>query len=166
MFPLDWQLNTIVDGEFTVEEDRDVVAKLGEVAVDEKIRSLRDLHVVGASEHSQCYYRWFVASRPRLLGQDRGVSDKESFLEKFQFLSWEAAIFGDESNMTGLLCALFSCDVSMIRLLAASGADVNRRIAGLAELGYYESQTLLMTAAKSRLPAESLALDLQGKPPR
>lgn len=150
MFPLDWQLNTIVDGEFTVEEDRDVVAKLGEVAVDEKIRSLR-------AEHSQCYYRWFVASRPRLLGQDRGVSDKESFLEKFQFRSWEAAIFGDESNMTGLLCALFSCDVSMIRLLAASGADVNRRIAGLAELGYYESQTLLMTAAKSRLPAEVLA---------
>lgn len=53
MFPLDWQLNTIVDGEFTVEEDRDVVAKLGEVAVDEKIRSLRDLHVVGACWNKQ-----------------------------------------------------------------------------------------------------------------
>ena len=42
MFPLDWQLNTIVDGQFTVEEDRLVVAKLGEAAVDAKIQSLKE----------------------------------------------------------------------------------------------------------------------------
>ena len=40
MFPLDWQHNTISAGEFTVESDRAVVVKLGEVAVDNKIRHL------------------------------------------------------------------------------------------------------------------------------
>ena len=40
MFPLDWQENSIVDGDFTVPEDRDVVAKLGERAVKNKIHHL------------------------------------------------------------------------------------------------------------------------------
>lgn len=33
MFPMDWQENSIIDGEFTVPEDRDVVVQLGEKAV-------------------------------------------------------------------------------------------------------------------------------------
>ena len=41
MFPLDWQMNTIVEGEFTVEADRSVVESLGRMAVDEKIGNLK-----------------------------------------------------------------------------------------------------------------------------
>ena len=33
MFPLDWQENAIMDGDFTVAEDRDVVVQLGQKAV-------------------------------------------------------------------------------------------------------------------------------------
>lgn len=60
MFPLDWQLNTIVDGQFTVEEDRLVVAKLGEAAVDAKIQSLKE-------QRAMCIFRWFVANRASCL---------------------------------------------------------------------------------------------------
>ena len=67
MFPLDWQLNTIVDGQFTVEEDRLVVAKLGEVAVDAKIQSLKEQGAI-------CVFRWFVANRARHLTAEMEVS--------------------------------------------------------------------------------------------
>ena len=67
MFPLDWQLNTIVDGQFTVEEDRQVVAKLGEVAVDAKIQSLKEQGAI-------CIFRWFVANRARRLTAEMEVS--------------------------------------------------------------------------------------------
>lgn len=33
MFPLDWQENSIADGEFTVPDDREVVVQLGKRAV-------------------------------------------------------------------------------------------------------------------------------------
>ena len=60
MFPLDWQLNTIVDGQFTVEGDRQVVAKLGEAAVEAKIQSLKEQQAI-------CVFRWFVANQSRCL---------------------------------------------------------------------------------------------------
>lgn len=37
---LNWQQNTIAEGDFTVEKDRAVVVKLGEVAVESKIEHL------------------------------------------------------------------------------------------------------------------------------
>jgi len=37
---LDWQHNNIADGEFTVEDDRAVVVKLGEMAAAGKIQHL------------------------------------------------------------------------------------------------------------------------------
>ena len=64
MFPLDWQLNIIVDGQFTVEEDRLVVAKLGEIAVDAKIQSLKEQGAI-------CIFRWFVANRASCLAETR-----------------------------------------------------------------------------------------------
>ena len=40
MFPMDWQYNLVCDGEFTVEEDREVVVRLGDRAVEHKIKNL------------------------------------------------------------------------------------------------------------------------------
>ena len=40
MFPMDWQYNLVCDGEFTVEEDREVVKRLGDLAVEHKIKNL------------------------------------------------------------------------------------------------------------------------------
>ena len=40
MYPLDWQYNLVCDGEFTVEEDREVVVNLGDRAVEHKIKHL------------------------------------------------------------------------------------------------------------------------------
>ena len=34
MFPMDWQYNLVCDGEFTVEDDREVVVRLGDRAVE------------------------------------------------------------------------------------------------------------------------------------
>ena len=51
--------------------------------------------------------------------------------------------------MNGLMCAVFSGDTDMLRLLAQARADMNYRLHGLAELGYYDSQTALMAAMKS-----------------
>eukprot|EP00438_Fugacium_kawagutii_P022321 Skav221792 [mRNA] locus=scaffold4067:129151:162908:- [translate_table: standard] len=90
MFPMDWQYNLVCDGEFTVEEDREVVVRLGDRAVEHKIRK------------------------------------------------------------NAMLCAMFSSDLPMLRLLAEHKADVNMRMKGLGSLGYYDSQTLLMATAKSR----------------
>lgn len=149
MFPLDWQLNTIVDGQFTVEEDRLVVAKLGEAAVDAKIQSLKE-------QRAMCIFRWFVANRARLLGHDRWNATVDGFLRKFDFANWDAAVFGDHSRLTGLLCAMFSGDTEMMRTLASCRADINKPISGLSELGYYESQTLLMAAAKSKQTGDVL----------
>ena len=41
MFSLNWQRHKILEGNFTVEDDRAVVGKLGEVALDSKIEHLR-----------------------------------------------------------------------------------------------------------------------------
>eukprot|EP00438_Fugacium_kawagutii_P022445 Skav227532 [mRNA] locus=scaffold3314:47557:68952:+ [translate_table: standard] len=76
MFALDWQENSIADGEFTVPDDREVVVQLGKRAVNS--------------------------------------------------------------------------DVGLIRALAENRADVNHRVKDLAELGYFDGQTLLMVAAKTR----------------
>lgn len=40
MFPMDWQYNLVCDGEFTVEDDREVVVRLGDRAVEHKIKHL------------------------------------------------------------------------------------------------------------------------------
>ena len=40
-------------------------------------------------------------------------------------------------------------DVEMLKILVEHRADPNGRIAGLAELGYYNKQTPLMVAVKS-----------------
>ncbi|CAJ1399136.1 unnamed protein product [Effrenium voratum] len=152
MFPLDWQASAIVDADFTVEADRSTVAKLGEVAVEEKIRQLRQhgpLHV----------YRFFVANRPKLLGISTRW-DEETFLKNFEFKDWRQA--GQEtSGMNGLLCATFAGNVEVIRRMVEHRADVNQNIEGLGELGYYPSQSVLMAAAKSRQPAEVLTALLE-----
>ena len=72
MFPLDWQLNTIVDGQFTVEEDRLVVAKLGEAAVDAKIQSLKEQRAI-------CIFRWFVANRASCLTAETRRFKKDTY---------------------------------------------------------------------------------------
>ncbi|CAJ1372282.1 unnamed protein product [Effrenium voratum] len=140
MLPLDWQRHLIADGSFTVESDRATVVRLGEVALESKLRTLQ-----AAGPMSQ--YRFYLASRPRLLGQKQEDLTPDRFLEYFQFDSLASAIA--ESGMNGLMCAVLSGNVGMIHVLAEHKADVNYRLPDLSELGYYATQTLLMVAAKS-----------------
>ena len=64
MFPLDWQHNSIAEGNFTVEDDRAEVVRLGEMAVESKIQNLQEK---GPLSH----YRFYAALRPQLLNQAR-----------------------------------------------------------------------------------------------
>ena len=52
--------------------------------------------------------------------------------------------------MNAVMCAILSGDTGMLTLLAESRADMNRPMYGLSDLGFYDTQTLLMAATKSR----------------
>ena len=63
----------------------------------------------------------------------------------------------DDTGMNGLLCAVLSGNVPMLHRLVEQNADVNYALENhLQELGYYETQTLLMVAAKSHQAPEVL----------
>ena len=142
MFPLDWQHNSIVKGDFTVEADRETVVHLGEVAVESKIHHLQ---LLGPLSH----YRFYAALRPKLLCQASANRELKGFLHHFHFSSLEEAVC-DTSSMSGVMCAVLSGDTGMLRLLAESRADMNQTMHGLSDLGYYDTQTMLMAAIKSR----------------
>ena len=151
MFPLNWQENTVSEGNFTVEADRAVVEKLGEAALESKI------HFLSTAGHQSLYlYRFYLAQRPHLLGQRSQAFRLEEFLAHFRFPSLQEAI-RDTSRMNPALCAIFAGDVGMLRLLLENRADANHRLHGLADLGYYDRQTLLMAATKSRQKPEMLS---------
>ena len=141
MFPLDWQHNSIVDGDFTVESDRAVVVELGEVAVESK---LQHLQAHGPLDH----YRFYSAFRPKLLRQARVDREVQQFLHDFKFSSLEEAA-QDRSSMNAVMCSVLSGDTGMLRLLAEKRADMNQPMHGLGDLGYYDTQTILMAATKS-----------------
>eukprot|EP00435_Cladocopium_sp_Y103_P038318 s2567_g10.t1 len=146
MFPLDWQDNCVATGAFTVEADRAVVTNLAQMAVDSKIEYLAAL---GTSSPSHLVlYRFYLAYRHRMLGQEPVALDLYNFLRCFRFGTFQQAV-QESSYMNGLLCALFAEDVQMLRLLLKYKADVNSRLYGLTPLGYFDSQTLLMAALKS-----------------
>jgi len=149
MFPLDWLENTIDSGDFTVEEDREVVVQLGEKALESRICELRDSGPLKV-------FRFYLARRSRMLGQNRSEWGVQEFLNAFQFTSLEEAAT-DQSSMNGLMCAVFSSDSGMIRELVGSRADVNWRSHGLGKAGYFDGQTVLICAAKSHQPARVLA---------
>lgn len=140
----DWQSNSVLDGQFTVEADRLTVSKLAEEVLKEKIQRL-------SLGPELCSFRWFVANKPRLLDHPREARDVTNFLRSFAFPNLAAAV-----NADGLLCATLSGDTAMIRVLANSRADVNQRVSSLTEFGFEKDQTLLMIAAKSCQPAEVL----------
>jgi len=148
MFPLDWQHSLISEGEFTVESDRATVVRLGEMAVESKIKHLS---ISGPLPH----FRFFLAFQPSLLGKAREVRKLEDFLRDFRFSSLENAV-QETSQMTAILCAVFAGDIKIVRLLAANKADVNLKLRGLGDLGYFDTQTPLMAAAKSRQEPEML----------
>ncbi|CAL1127825.1 unnamed protein product [Cladocopium goreaui] len=153
MSALNWQQNTIAQGDFTVEKDRAVVVKLGEAAVESKIQ-----HLSREGPLSHC--RFYLAQRPKLLGQERIRFELNKFLSHFRFSSLKDAV-GVVEGMTPLLCAVFAEDVDLVRLLAQNQADVNLRLRGLSQLGYFEGQTPLMVAAKSYQRAEMLSTLLE-----
>eukprot|EP00439_Symbiodinium_sp_Y106_P036143 s11_g4.t1 len=105
MFPLDWQHNTIVEGNFTVESDRAAVVKLGEMAVESKIQHLREK---GPLSH----FRFYLALHPKLLSQPRREEgfglfgtqrDLQGFLKHFRFESLQQAV-ADTSSMNAATC--------------------------------------------------------------
>lgn len=152
MFPLDWQHNTVAEGDFTVESDRAIVVKLSEMAVDSKIRHL-------AAKGPTGLYRFYVAYRAKLLGRPCLPWDLVGFLENFRFPSFQDAI--SDKIMNGALCAAIAGDAQMLSRLIQRRDDVNYRVSGLSDLGFYDSQTLLMVAAKSHQSAEVLSTLLE-----
>ena len=139
--PADWQRNRITDGLFTVESDRAKVVKLGEMAMASKIQHLR---LWGPMSH----YRFYLARSPKLLNQKRVTWELWEFLQHFHFPDIESAI-KDERGMTGMLCAVLAGDVNIMQQLVERRANPNARVCGLWDLGYFDTQTLLMTAVKS-----------------
>ena len=149
IFPLDWQRNLISNGKFTVESDRAEVVKLGEMALQSKIQHLRE-------EGPLAYYRFYLACRPRLLQQKRPDQDLSGFLQYFEFPSLEAAI-REDIGMTGMTCAVLQGDTAILHALVEHRGNANATVTGLGDLGYYDTQTLLMVAAKSSQDAKVLS---------
>eukprot|EP00913_Durusdinium_trenchii_P007873 g7387.t1 len=118
IFPLDWQQSRISDGAFTVESDREEVVKLGEMALKSKLDHLK-------SHGRLTHYRFYLAWRAKLLNQD-----------------WR------QKGMTGMCCAVMAGDTKIIRQLVEHRADANARLSGMGDMGYYDTQTVLMMAAK------------------
>ena len=71
---LDWQRNLISDGLFTVESDRAVVVKLGEMALQSKKQHLNELGPLTD-------YRFHLSQQPRLLNQTKNGLELQSFLQ-------------------------------------------------------------------------------------
>ena len=146
--PTALQDNTIDKGDFTVEMDRKVVKKLGEVAVKKKIEHLSTagpLHL----------YRFFLAWRSKMLGQPSVTWEIDAFLSHYKFPDLESAI-RDKSSMSAVVCATFSGDVDMVRFLAQQKADLNVNFQHLEELGYAQDWNLLMAALESRQSPEMI----------
>ncbi|CAJ1372278.1 unnamed protein product [Effrenium voratum] len=141
MYPLQWQQHSITTGNFTVESDREVVVKLGELALRSKIEYLSK-----AGPLSQ--FRFYLSQVPRLL-QEKKRRSLEEFLAEFRFESLQQAV-QDTSSMTAVMCALFSGDENMLRLLVNQKAELNFGLKGLEGMGYFDSQTPLMAALKSQ----------------
>ena len=139
--PSDWQRNLIADGLFTVESDRAQVVKLGEMAMASKIQHLRQWGPMSQ-------YRFYLARSPQLLNQKRVTWELWEFLQHFHFPDIESAI-KEECGMTGMLCAVLAGDVNIMQQLVERRANPNARVCGLSDIGYYDTQTLLMTAVKS-----------------
>ena len=157
MSPLEWQNNTIVEGDFTVEADRLVVVRLGEMAVESKIRHLQ---ANGPLNH----FRFYAALRPKLFCQKPRSRSLEDFLQDFRFESLADAVHpvpSRDSGMTAVMCAALSGDENMLRILAKGGADVGHTLSGLSDLGYYDTQTVLMAATKSKQEPSVLATLVQ-----
>ncbi|CAE7353783.1 unnamed protein product [Symbiodinium sp. CCMP2592] len=140
MFYLDWQQNNISDGTFTVEADRSVVVRLGEVAVESKLK-----HVRGSGPLD--YYRFFSATEQKVLGRSDPCWTQEQFLEHFQFSSLAVAA-QDRVGMNGVMCAAFAGDGRMLRCLVEQEGDVNCKLHGLERLGFWNTLTPLMIAAR------------------
>ena len=89
----------------------------------------------GWRQDSERRRSWFFSPSP-LFGswasQIRWVKagGADEFLKQFHFYSTHEAAH-DKNSMPGLLCAVLSDDVSMIRTLAKRMADVNLRCHGL-----------------------------------
>ena len=105
-------------GDFTVESDRHVVKKLGEVALEHKIQNLSTAGPLNL-------YRFFLARRSKMLGEAEATTwEVETFLRHFKFPDLDAAIL-DKGSMSAVQCATFSGDVEMLRFLVQKKADVN-----------------------------------------
>ena len=149
MMTWDWQENIVVDGDFTVETDREVVVSLGRRALECKIAHLSEEGPLQA-------YRYFLARQAAMLGRSPLTWDTEGFLEHFKFPSLGLAV-EDTSSMNAVMCAVLSGDLMMLRLLVRHKADLNFTITGLGEFGFRDSFTVLMAAVKSKQPATLVA---------
>ena len=149
MLPHDWLQNSISGGKFTVETDRDQVVSFCEKALENRIS---ELEFSGPLKT----YRFFRSHQRSMLGQSYLHSGVPAFLDTFKFSSLREAAL-DRSSMNALVCAMFSGDTTMLRVLARSKGDVNLKLHGLSHLGYFDGQTLLVAAAKSLQNAEVLA---------
>eukprot|EP00434_Breviolum_minutum_P024972 symbB.v1.2.022058.t1/scaffold1941.1/size95522/4 len=155
MYPRQWQENTIDKGDFTVESDRAMVVKLGEMAVEHKLQNLSDGGPLSL-------YRFFLAMRPMMLGKPALTWEVDAFLQHFKFDDLQATI-RDQSSMNALLCATFSGDVAMVKFLAEQRADPMSRLYGLGDLGYEDDMTLLMAALETRQSPEMIRTLLELK---
>ena len=110
-----------MEGDFTVESYRNVVKRLGEVALEHKIQNLSTAGPLNL-------YRFFLARRSKMLGESETSETRtwevEAFLRHFKFPDLSAAI-SEKGSMSAVQCATFSGDVKMLHFLVQKKADVN-----------------------------------------
>ncbi|CAK9114348.1 Ankyrin-2 (ANK-2) (Ankyrin-B) (Brain ankyrin) (Non-erythroid ankyrin), partial [Durusdinium trenchii] len=140
-YKIDW--DAVWQSQFTVEDDRLMVSSLVQKSVAMKIQ-----HESEAG--SLAYLRYLLTGQFHLSRSQRAGWEIEEFLRQFQFSSLHDAAT-DQSPMPGLLCAVLSGDVQMIRVLVQNTADVNLRCHGLEKICRQPSgHTPLMMAARCK----------------
>ncbi|CAE7655219.1 unnamed protein product [Symbiodinium necroappetens] len=155
MLSVELHRNLIADGKFTVEADRASVMEIGEVALNSKISHLSSLGRMTT-------YRYYVANREKFLSTPKKLWDESTFLHQFRFGSLSSAAC-ERRGMNGLMCAVLAGDANMVRTLVRLGADVNQRVCGLAEFGYFDGETVIMAAVKAHPSADMLSLLIELK---
>lgn len=94
-----------------------------------------------------------------MLGRSDPCWTQEQFLERFQFSSLAAAA-QDRLGMNGVMCAAFAGDSRMLRCLVEQEGDVNCKLQGLERLGFWNTLTPLMIAARMNHPPDVLRVML------
>jgi len=140
--PMQWLKSPVHEGAFSLEEDRLVVCKFIQDALDFKLARL-------SQNKDWDIYRYYAGKYEDFVGLPKKRRSMAQFLSYFRFESQEAAI-RQKSGMGAMACAALSGDAQLLRTLAEAGAPMNTKLREISQLDVLPDWTPLHLAALRR----------------